>query len=292
MTSRNTLVWGEEGQNLIRNSRIAIIGLDNIGLEVLKSAAMLGVSSSGNEPSEGHIYIADDKERVDSFFLDIPLKSKEPRAEYLEEIFKSDIFQKAFKQPQVSSLGCNNPGIREDLIKSVLPLDAIIAATNDPGTQYQAVKIGKELSIDTFIAGCNRRDMEFKQYFPAEETSNIQVLAMKKRISQYNNLDQGIILSTMISGLILEAVKKKKFMKNKGVFVGKPYEIILNSDDPFEKDIIYSLNTRHIKEKEPGNIEIEGNFHEKSFLICGCGAIGNPVAEMLARLGAKRIDLK
>ena len=78
MESRHKALWGEQGQNLIENASIVIYGLDNAGLELLKSAAMLNI---------GDIYLVDsDQDLAESFFLDRRLKSGKARSEQLQEL--------------------------------------------------------------------------------------------------------------------------------------------------------------------------------------------------------------
>ena len=78
MTSEQINLWGIEGQNLIRCAQIAIAGLDNAGLEILKSAIMLGI---------GEIYLADSEYYNSGHFLDIPLTPNITRSEQLAGMF-------------------------------------------------------------------------------------------------------------------------------------------------------------------------------------------------------------
>ena len=288
MASRQEAKWGKEGQELICNSTIAIVGLENAGLETLKTAAMLGI---------GNIYLID-KSKQDDVFLDKKIDGKKRKAKQLEKIVNAIGFQSGDRERKVKVIAHEKKFIGNyAFIENLKPLpDAIFDFTNKVSSQKQAVSYGihfaNKKTIEIFLGCCDNNDLQITHYVP-KAGDNVDSVINDVKITNYGSKEQDIVLSHILSGLAIEFFRKELFLKNPDKLANARdinNEKYVEYSGRFNDWLFYSLESRNKKEKTVRNIDMKKDFIEKSFLLCGCGAIGNPLAEMLAKLGAGRID--
>lgn len=320
MTSRNQALYGKVGQELLYESKILINGLKNAGIETIKTAAMLGI---------GKIYIIDD-ERSQDIFIDQPIISEKSKAKQIEAIVNELKFRCGNTREFVHVEAFENSYFNNtELIQKINP-DAIFDFTNDLSAQYQSIKYGiilsKNKQIDLFLGGCDNQDLQLVHY-SANKHDDPKDIADEKEIDRYNDKKQGIITSHILSSMAIEFFKQVLFKRNKELFLKTPRE---DRKEPykergnFETSIAYSIkypdlvhkikfnknnvnniildkdeftieeldcfgnsvNEFHLDDLNDQNTSLEG----KTALVCGCGAIGNPLADMLVKKGAKKID--
>ena len=302
MTSRQEALWGRAGQELIYNSKILITGLTNAGVEAIKTAAMLGV---------GKIYLIDESKNK-GFFLDNQLNENENTAVQLENIvnglkFESGDTLETVKVEAFAEEFFNN----EKLIENLKP-DAIFDFTGDLSSQTQAIEYGislaQEQAVDVFLGDCDGFAFTLNHY-SANSEDVAEDIAIEKEIEDFEDEEQGVIMSHMLGSIAIEHFRKNLFIRNNDLLANaqeaKEQEDERNSYQEageFKDSISYSTlkhPSAYAAKKKFKNSpqaktelsEFDLNLSGKKFLVCGCGAIGNPVADMLVRSGASRIDL-
>ena len=281
MTSRQQKAYGQEGQEMISNSKIAIVGLENAGIETLKTAAMLGI---------GTIYLID-KTECDAIFLDKKISASEKKAKQLEKIVNEIGFKCGDLGKKVKVIAHEKKFINNFMLIEKLMPDAIFDFTNNLSSQKQAVLYGIQLAkkkeIEIFLGSCGKTEFELSLYLPKHNDDADNILNEKK-IGKFNEKYQDLTLSHMLSSIAIEYFRKKLFIKNKEK-LGKD-AIDESKYNILDNYLFYSLATRNKREKNDLNINMHQDFAGKSFLLCGCGAIANPLADMLVKYGARRID--
>lgn len=280
MSSRQQKAYGEEGQKLLCNSKIAIVGLENAGMETLKTAAMLGI---------GTIYLID-KSKKDAIFLDKKINAAERKAKQLEKIINDIGFKCGDLGKTVNIVAYEKKFIKNSMLIEKLMPDAIFDFTNNPSSQKQAVLYGiqfaKKKKIEIYIGCCNNKETELKPYFPNPEDNADYIMKNIKIPGLSENQD--LALSHLLSGIAIEYFRKNLFIKNKDK-LGK-IAISESKHKIIEDHLFYSLATRNAREKTDLKINMQEDFAGKKFLLCGCGAIANPLADMLVKYKAGRID--
>ncbi|MBW2986355.1 hypothetical protein KY333_03215, partial [Candidatus Woesearchaeota archaeon] len=319
MTSRNQAIWGETGQKLINDAKILITGLSITGIEAIKTAAMLGI---------GTIYLVGD-EQGSGFFLEQAMNPAKKQGKQLEKIvndlrFKSGDLNTTVNVEAVEESYLNN----DRLIKQLNP-DAIFDFTQDLSSQLQSIEYGIQLSaekpVEVFLGGCNAQDFTLTHYSPSEN-DDAEDIADEKEIDRYEGKDQDVTTSHILSSIAIEFFRKRLFNRHKEIISASQKDIKKPHKErgPFRDTLKYSIKhpqaSQNIKQQHTNclrtsmtqedfsigchdaaenlittlNLDdlpnINTSLEGKTFLVCGCGAIGNPVADMLVRKGAAKID--
>lgn len=285
MASRQEAQWGRVGQELLLDSKILITGLGPAGIETVKTAAMLGI---------GTIYLVDNEER-EGFFLDNKIDKSQKTAKQLERIVNDLKFQSGDTGKSVRVIAFEEDFVNNiSLIEDIKP-DAIFDFTNDPSSQSQAmeygIKLAEKMPIEVFIGSCNDDFLVLNQYTPKED-DDLEAAEDTHIMYDHAGKEQDLALSHLLSGLAIESFRKKLFLKNTEKLKdaknhkGDPY-IEVNLD--FNLSLFYSIASRD-KRSDNGNLKLKDVLAGKKFLLCGAGAIGNPVADLLVRYGAGRVD--
>jgi len=286
-TSRQEARWGRAGQELILDSKILITGLGPAGIEALKTAAMLGV---------GTIYLVDNKSS-EGFFLDQQLNSTEKRVKQLEKIVNNLEFQSGGTGKNVNVVAFEEDFINNSALIENLAPDAIFDFSNDPSSQSQSLEYGITLAetkpVEVFLGGCDANNMILNQYTPQED-DDLEDAEDDHILFTFEGKEQDISLSHIISSLAIESFRKELFLKNKEKlkdaknYRGDLYE---EPDSHFDSRLFYSTAAREDPDHADKTLDVRKAIAGKKFLVCGNGAIGNPVIDMLARYGAAQIDL-
>ena len=292
MFDRQIRIWGEKGQELIQKSYLIIIGADRLGLECAKSAAILGV---------GNIVLIDNKNYVPDKFLDFDITNT--RVKSIAEIIKTALND-----------GCNVEGLEAGLSELLLTPYAekgdctIIDVSNTPAKQALCYSFGKKYGIPVIVGAADKIQGSISGYFPithhGEMHDNSSIV---KCLDQYKGKEQGIIMSNILAGILIEQYRKALFWKYERIFhevrlCKKNGELKKNGEDItyynefLENDYMPTKNLYYtINGDYQGNLfknqNLEDQLRGKKALILGCGAIGNYLADMLARLDLERVDV-
>lgn len=285
MSSRQEAQWGRVGQELILNSKILVTGLGPAGIETVKTAAMLGV---------GTIYLMDNETR-EGFFLDHKIDDSRNTAKQLENIVNELKFESGDTGRSVKVIAfeedfINNTGLIEDIKP-----DAIFDFTNNPSSQSQALEYGIKLAetkpVEVFIGSCDNDFLVLNQYTPQED-DDIEIAEDNHITYDHAGKEQDLALSHLLSGMAIESFRKKLFLKNKELLknaINYKGEQYIEVDVDFNPSLFYSVASRDSRDTgQP--LDLTGIIAGKKFLLCGAGAIGNPMADLLVRYGAGRVD--
>jgi tRNA A37 threonylcarbamoyladenosine dehydratase len=284
---RQLALYGPAGQQIISESCIVISGANKLGAEIAKSASIFGT---------GNIYVIDNIiGRNNLKFLDLNYEDNKPRSKSLEEMISQHL-----------NPDCNIKGIDAKVSKPLLSLlpkrpDVIIEASNKVREQEECLNYCRENRIPLITVAVSGHEGEVSYYNPNDE--NYDSERFKRIISNYEDKPQGFITSNLFSGIVMEEFRKTLFKSYVHKFKGN--EVILedgNIVDQSEKilkekimvsDIYYNINGKdRIKSKSNDfGLRGEGKFEHKNILLLGCGAVGNYVADIVARLSPKVLDV-
>jgi molybdopterin/thiamine biosynthesis adenylyltransferase len=294
---RQRRLWGDVGQRVLSDARLVIVGADRLGAECAKTASLLGV---------GNICIIDNSEARGEKFLD--QKMEGPRAKSLEHLI-----------PKFLNKDCNVLGIRAPVskawIRSFGDVDGVIDTTNSTSSQYLCYEFcrstqhfaNKEAAF--FAGAADAVQGKISYYAPGKQFEH-----MPERYSicipGFEANRQGIIISNILSGVLIEEFRKWLFLQHadefKKVHIGKRdgtifnkkgerltyYKQYLESTKMLEKDFEYSINgfyERKVIEKD--HLASERGLEGRRILVLGCGAIGTSLCDMLARLNPGKVDV-
>ncbi|MFC1704936.1 ThiF family adenylyltransferase [Nanoarchaeota archaeon] len=312
--NRQEALWGREGQILLADSTLVIIGGKNLGKEVLKSASILGVATrySHNDGRPDHcagsIHLVDNR-RVyeDESFLDIPLPKRAFASEELARIVTSTLNEDC---EIIADNALCDPSYLESL-SAHSTVDFIVDTSNDPESQRHCIRFSRgqfsrkegKRRIPVLLACANHLGGIVRYYDP-EECPDVQV------IEGFGGQRQGIIMSNIFAGVIVEEYRKNLFRLNSDRFKDLPEESrpraangnridyfkVVGATRPLARDVKYSIaGDKRIldpREIDYGLEQItDGCFKDAKVLVLGCGALGNYMVDILARLGLERLDV-
>jgi molybdopterin/thiamine biosynthesis adenylyltransferase len=279
--SRQTVIWGKEGQDLLDGSSLLVLGADKLGREVIKSASILGIRT---------VYVIDNlKVCGKELFLDIPLKIGESVATEMERLIPCVLNEKcrvkAFHSYPSAALMASLDGI-----------DFIIDTTNNLESQCLAVEMSKKKGISAILAGTNEIGGAFSYYNAAGPYGGGMVAG-------FEHMRQGNIMANIFAGMIVEEFRKAVFKANRDAFNGvmilqrdgtkRAYLETLDSEEPMAEDVVYSI-IGDDRFRDPRTIDeyvADDELRGSSILVLGGGSSANYVVDMLARMHLKRIDV-
>ena len=270
ITERQERKWGSENQEKIKKSLVTIIGTETLSNFVLSSLVGLGIGNIriiGNKNYNGN----------PSEFLLFDFKKD------INKIKKSKALEKI-----VNKINENTNGlyIEIDGISSNTFYDfvgnpnAIVDLSNNPKTKMKSIELSNELNVPLITASTSESRGRVLVYNQDNK--------MRNSIEDYLLLDfegsnQGIIPSGVISGLVVEEVRKSIFKLN-----------------DYDKTIKTSVNY-NLLSKIRSNKELDVKLTQKQFLnnknilknkkigIIGAGAIGTFVSLESCLLNPKGI---
>ncbi len=288
--SRHEALWGSQGQDIIRNSSVLVVGSDNLAVEVLKSITTLGV--------ENISIVSNERVKKDFFFLDKIIPKGKSKVSGLESCLK-ECFNSMANIKSYNSLASNS-------LLTSLDYDLIIDTTNNLTSQnisYNMAKV-KNAGLLTIAAGLNHREIDF---YNQELRPNANPV-----IKGYDGLNQGIIISNLFAGMAVEEARKFLFKRNIDKFtepitryIERPEEVEQNNNSPFKeieyknivktdlilkKRIFHDLSAKpflnRVRKIEDYKIEETPVLYldNPKILIAGAGSLGNFAGIMLSNM--------
>ena len=198
--------WGKEGQSLIENSSLVIVGLDKIGCEAAKSASILGVQN---------LYLIDENNRMYDKFLDISPGNK-PRAHEISNII-----------PKYLNSDCQTSGYQGQLSMTILDdinykkkIDGIIDVSNNPYSQHKCLSFSYKNKIPLFIGAADKGQGGISYYSPINDYDHSR---FSLSLPSFIDSTQGTIISNILAAMIMEEYRKNLFISNKSIFKDVKY---------------------------------------------------------------------
>jgi molybdopterin/thiamine biosynthesis adenylyltransferase len=278
--SRQHAIWGKAGQEVLEDSTLTIVGADKLGMEIAKSASILGV---------GNLYLIDNvMGRDNSTFLDMSFHRNAPKVKSLEEMIQIGL-----------NRNCKVRGLDSKVSKTLLSLlqnqTAVIDVSNNPQSQYVCLDYCKRQNIPFLSAVASRTESYFSLYDPSNE-GDFRII-----IPDFESNSQGIILSNILAGIMVEEYRKLLFKKNNTKFrnqrILEPNGNIVSlekkimKEKVMVKDLYYNINSNDRFGCNSFHLGVNTSFSGKRILVLGCGALGNYLVDMATRLFPKRLDV-
>jgi molybdopterin/thiamine biosynthesis adenylyltransferase len=280
--NRQIALWGQEGQDLIKDSTLLVVGAQNFGREVVKSASILGV---------GKIYIMDNYRAYENNpFLDIPFGEGKSASRMLRDIIPSTL------NPECDIVAMHSRCSSQRLNSIDDRIDFILDVSNNPESQHYCLDFSSKRRIPILLScvsdiGGIISDPRFKEK------------GAQKEIDGFYGTKQGIIMSNIFAGILVEEFRKTIFLRNKSVFKntkimqrdGSTLKYIqeVEKERPMMKDIHYSIigDDRLADPRKIGNYLSDGTFAGVNLVVLGGGALGNYFLDITARLHPSTIDI-
>lgn len=292
--ARSEALWGSEGQQVLADGRVAVIGLSSLGTEVAKALVTLGI---------GQVVLLDQaRNERGEHFLDQPCRPGLSRAEalqfHLESCFGS-------RTKIIALHAC--PG--RTMIR-LFPSDVVVDCTNDPASHELNLQLARESDVALLTACADERRGEIGFYCTQIPSRCSPV------IEGYAGASQGSLISSVLCGVLVEEVRKALFKKSRNRFTRPILRESLspNGDregqwfEPYDyretvdQERLLSSNLYHdiggvtlaervgqTRSPEPAS-GYELFLDHPSIGVLGCGALGNYAALLLAYLPNGSVD--
>ncbi len=289
---RQHRLWGEAGQGLLADSRLVIVGADRLAVECAKTAAILGV---------GNICIIGKSKSRGEKFLDIPIDG--PAVKALEQLIPLHL------NTECSVAGFDAP-ISRTLFNLCGSADAVIDASNSPESQALCYDLCNDLHIPVLLTGVADSIQGAMSYYAPMNLQRYDESMFKVCLPGFEGLSQGTIISNILAGMLVEEYRKSLFLRHsrrfQNVRIALPGGEIRNKEGEYitylnkflegtkmlQKDLEYSINGHTDRKIVPeSHSETENGLEESRILLLGFGAIGNTLADIVARLGPAHIDI-
>jgi molybdopterin/thiamine biosynthesis adenylyltransferase len=295
---RHKRLWGDVGQKLLSGSRIAIVGSDRLATECAKAASILGV---------GRIFLIDNANSRGEKFLDMPIEGSKVSS-------LAKLIQK-YLNNECDVVGIHAPA-STSWLDSCGELDAVIDASNNPASQaicydFCSAATSASRRPALFTAAADAVQGKVSYYAPCGmhgyKPDNFDIC-----IPGFVANRQGVIVSNIFAGILVEEYRKWLFLGNKEKFknvrIAKHdgslrwegtneyltyYNFYLEkSTKMLQRDLEYSINGfEERKVREEDHTSSERGLEGLRILILGCGAIGNVLADIVARQYPSRVDV-
>ncbi|MBW3021216.1 ThiF family adenylyltransferase [Candidatus Woesearchaeota archaeon] len=292
---RAQALWGSQGQEVLKNGSVAINGLNNLGIEIIKSLVTLGIDN---------IYLFDNiRNERNQKFLDKDMKKGISTAKTLEIMIKE-----CFKED------CNiihYHTLANKTFYDLKPIDVIVDCSNNPYNHLMNLEYVNEKKIALFTVCANKQEGEISFYSPNHENDCQPIL------EDYFENEPGVIISNLLCGITVEEVRKylfkhniekftnpilreindpQRIQANNGLeFEKHDYKETINKDKLLRRNFYHNLKAEDIFQRmEKSSIvqfaNNEFRINNKRILVLGAGAIGNYCTLMLSHFSNNEID--
>ncbi len=288
--NRNVLAWGgdetaQENQDKLAQLRVMVVGSGPLAQYILGSLAGLGV---GYTSDDGAI-IGMDNARINSKDLDFlcPHNSFNIGKEKVKEF--ETVINKIKSE-------CNYiPEFSDFCVAHAYPHqpNIIIDATNDPISKEMALGYTLSHRIPFISASVNKDKGSAVCHWPKGDRNKGRIRNYREIpdlgaliLNEYSKDKQEGYTSSVISGIVLEEIRKYLFKHNYNS-TPIPEDTNLRSNHIFTYNPYSKTRTGRKNDIDPSLAHYYGG---KKALIIGCGALGNSLALNLAYLGFGKID--
>lgn len=232
--ARQKMIEGWE-QEKLEEARIAVVGVDYISQFLLSAFAGLGLGQTNH-----HGYITlygwgnvteDDKK---NYPLYLEAEDGEKKTETLERIVKKI-------NPNIQICGINIEAPEKYLKHFLGEEDLIVETGNDPTLKKMLIDYSRKDNKPLISVSCD--ETQYKIVFPK----------IRKRITSFENQEQGALSGLIAAGIVTEEIRKL-FM-------------------PLESDI--GLTTNYLSYKIFKNGSNRKKFQDRCLLFIGAGALNN-----------------
>ncbi|MBI5390316.1 ThiF family adenylyltransferase [Candidatus Woesearchaeota archaeon] len=273
--SRQEVIWGKAGQEVLASTNLVVLGAENLGREIVKSAAILGIGEVG----KGKIHVASNyRATAADMFLDLPFEEGSLVVRSLPSMISR-------LNPTTSIIPFHgDPTVH--YLSHLGTIDGIISTVNDPRIQELVLEYASSKKIPLFLLST---DLCKGTLSPGID-----------RIAGYDGSIQGTIVSNIFAGVTLEECRKQLFLKNQRKFKDtrvmlrdgtiQEYFKVIGDDIRLDRAFTYSINGDRMGQGSEWMLG-EGDLSGKKIMILGGGAIGNYVADILARFFPSRLDV-
>jgi molybdopterin/thiamine biosynthesis adenylyltransferase len=183
---RQTLLWGEEGQQKLKNARVSIIGLGHQGITAALCMTALGV---------GNITLIDGSKVENDQFLDMKVENGNRAEKY------PDLLKRINGQINVDSYTTNLETTVDQL--ALQGSSVIVDATNSSRSKELALRYGREKDIPVLSTSSK---FGYTKLVLFNQTNVDETL-----MPMFDGHPQDYLMGLVMSGLITEEVRKLVF---------------------------------------------------------------------------------